>query len=184
MRTWRSNWMTLNLNFLLCKMQIKSAWDPSEDDMWSLSIKWPTQCLMTVLFPNSLYSCLLTSLFMGMWTPAKVAHQSVVAFMGEGRMRLVIWGCMGNQPALDRDNSSCTHWKQGKQTHLYWALLHISTFKPFICIFIHPRNQQGDWAKEDTIPWDSLTEWYLAATHRTGMKGGICSWWYGEHYGM
>lgn len=78
--TWRSYLITVHLNFLMCKMQTKSSWDPSEDDMCNL-YRMKNSVLDDSVLPQFPPCCLFASPLMGMWTRAKLSLHSVVALV-------------------------------------------------------------------------------------------------------
>lgn len=167
-------------------MQIQPAWDPSEycDHVYKMTsislITVHKRCLL--LFSDSLRACPSAPLLVGVWTMAKLVHQSVVGPVRErGLLRLAKRGFMVNQGMAEKPSSPC--WRRGGQSHLHWAILHTRHLLAFHCIFIHPRNLQPDWAG-DTTARAGVDGWCLAAAHVTRVKDSACPQRCGKHRGM
>lgn len=135
------------------------------------------RCLL--LFPDSLCACLLAPLLVGMWTMAKLVHYSVVVapVREGGLLGLATRGCMVNQGRAENPSSMC--WRQGSQSHLYWALLHTRHLLAFHCIFIHP------WNSTASLSWRhyhvSWLGWVVLGCRTHNKNEGQClslmMWW-------
>ena len=152
-----------------------------------ISIKGPAQCLMRCLSVWERFPCSFSSPSMpvcgsptcGYVDHGQVTHHAVVAPVSEGRMlRLGMWGCMVNHGRAERIPPG----QAGKANSPLTSSHTPGTLRPFICVFIHLRNQLGDWAQGVATTWARLAGWGMAAAHRTRVKDNTCSWGCGKHY--
>lgn len=152
----------------MCKMQIKPVWESSEDWLWSClySDQYSVWWLCTRGFPGLPQPP--PSLPAGSPACGHVdSGQAGPSWREGGRLlRLGVWSCLISQSRAESILLACVEGREGKCTfiELYYTLGHL---KPFICIFTHPRNQQGTWAKGDTTAWASSAGWCAAAAPST-----------------